>query len=164
MIQTPSAISSGAAAPSLVPTRDARLNSLNARASAGEPSAGIIPIWRANAIESLNASLATIRSSSICRTSQPSSSRRAPLGSSPLNGVSPQNVPVARQRTAARPLSTTMSCTCRSRSGTAPNSAVKKPRTPSGAVVSTWPRMNSRPPGFQNPTIASTSRSAIASK
>jgi len=57
-----------------------------------------------------------------------------------------------------------MSCTCRSKSGTAPNSSVKNARTPSGAVVSTWPRMNSRPPGFQSATIASTSRLVIASK
>ena len=164
MIQTPSAISSTGPAAIHASMRAPRLNSAAIRCSAAEPSGGIAPICRANAIASLNASLASIRPSLICRTSQPSSSSRAPLGSNPLNGASPPNVPVARQRTAARSLVDDHLLDLQVEVRHGREQLREERRTPSGAVVSTWPRMNSRPPGRQQATIASTSRFAIASK
>ena len=49
-------------------------------------------------------------------------------------------------------------------SGTAANSSSKYARTPSGATMSAWPCRRSTQPGFQQATIASTSRAPTASK
>ena len=61
----------------------------------------------------------------------PSSSIRAPVGSTPWNGP-PQKVPVVRQRTAAWLRAATTSSTSKLLSGTAANSSLKNARISSG--------------------------------
>jgi hypothetical protein len=139
------------------------LNARVSRVSAFVPSAGSIPIWRAKVRESENALLAWMRPPPIVSSSMPSRSTRAPVAWMPLKGA-PVKVPRAVHRTHARGPSTVVSATRTSRSGMDAKSPEKYSRTPSGAVVSTCPRMNSRPPGAQQATMASRSRARSASK
>src|SRR4051794_5476541 len=139
------------------------LNALAMRSSALDPAPGSIPSWRAKPMLSMKASLLTILPSRTVRTSVPSRTIRAPFGSMPFNGA-PANVPVARHCTAV--WSPSLICTTISicASGSAASIPPRNSRTPSGAVVSTWPRTFSRPPGCQSATAPSRSRLPIASK
>ena len=82
----------------------------------------------------------------------------------PSNGP-PQNVPVARQRTAAWLRAATTSSTSMCQSGMAVKVWLKKERTSSGARRSRFSgARRSMPPSAQQSAIASTSRAATASK
>ena len=131
--------------------------------SAFEPSGGIRPSWRATVMPSAKALFSTIRPSRTISTSTPSRKSFAPVASTPWNGV-PVNVPRASQRTAARSSWIVFSRTLNSKSGNDPKMPPRNARTPSGAVVSTWPRTFSRPPGFHSVTAVSRSRRVSASK
>ena len=97
-------------------------------------------------------------------TSQPSISILAPLGANPWKLPGPAKVPLARQRTATRVREAVVSITSSRKSGNAANKPSKYSRTPSGAITSSWPTNRSTPPGAQQATISSTSRSATAWK
>ena len=112
-----------------------------------EPCGGIIPIWRAKVIESVNASLPWINPSRTVSRSKPSSSIGLPVGATPPKWPGPANVPVSRHCTPQRSPSAVVETTCMLRSGIAPTSSPMNSRTPSGASTSTWPRTFSRPPG-----------------
>ena len=84
--------------------------------------------------------------------SKPSSSMRAPVGSTPWNGP-PQKVPVARHRTAAWLRAATRSSTSKFRSGIAAKSSEKNARIPSGTGSSPTVSMWSIPPGAQHSSM-----------
>jgi hypothetical protein len=99
------------------------LKAANRRCSVVDPAGGSRPIWRATDMPSGTATLPTIRPSSTRTRSIPSSSTRAPVGSTPHSG--PVIVAVAVQCTAARPSSATVERTVTAKSGNAVNSSSK---------------------------------------
>jgi hypothetical protein len=95
------------------------------RVSAGEPAGGSMPICRATVMESMKASLRTMRPSRTRKMSTPSSSRRAPLGSMPSKLPGPAKVAVARHWTAARSSCATVWTRSNLKSGNAENNSAR---------------------------------------
>src|SRR5438270_79996 len=91
---TPWATSLASPGPRLLVRRVLAFNAPVIRCSVEDPYAGIIPICRANVIESVKASLLWISPSRTVIRSKPSSSIGMPVGATPANSPGPAKVPV----------------------------------------------------------------------